>query len=41
MGQLSRLSLFEHISELSAAEVVAGSRLRQKRIYIIQFLVIT
>jgi hypothetical protein len=38
MGQLSRLSLFERISELSAAEVVVGSRLRQKRIYI-QFLV--
>jgi len=38
MGQLSRLSLFEHISQLSAAEVVVGSRLRQKRIYI-QFLV--
>jgi hypothetical protein len=45
MGQLSSLSLFEHFSEfsgaLSGAEVVAGSRLRQKRIYIIQFLVIT
>jgi hypothetical protein len=40
MGQLSRLSLFEHISELSGAEVVLVSRLRQKRIYI-QFLVIT
>jgi hypothetical protein len=40
MGQLSRLSLFEHISELSGAEVVLGSGLRQKRIYI-QFLVIT
>jgi hypothetical protein len=41
MGHLSGLSLFEHISELSGAEVVAGSRLAQKRIYIIQFLVIT
>jgi len=40
MGQLSRLSLFEHFSELSADEVVVGSRLRQKRIYI-QFLVTT
>jgi hypothetical protein len=40
MGQLSRLRLFEHISELSGAEVVVGSRLRQKRIYI-EFLVIT
>jgi len=41
MGHLSGLSLFEHISELSAAEVVAGASLRQKRIYIILFLVIT
>jgi hypothetical protein len=39
MGQLSRLRLFEHFSELSAAEVVVGPRLRQKRIYI-PFLVI-
>jgi hypothetical protein len=42
MGQLSRLSLFEQFfeqfSELSGAEVVVGSDLRQKRIYI-QFLV--
>jgi hypothetical protein len=40
MGQLSRLSLFEHISELSGAEVVVDPGLRQKRIYI-QFLVTT
>jgi hypothetical protein len=40
MGQLSGLSLFERFSQLSGAEVVVGSRLRQKRIYI-QFLVIT
>jgi hypothetical protein len=40
MGQLSRLSLFELFSQLSGAEVVLVSPLRQKRIYI-QFLVIT